>query len=988
MAFVAGAQCGRYRLVDLLGQGGMGQVFRAVDLQLEREVALKLILAADARDPQFLRRFLREGRLAAAVDHPHVVRTLDLGSEGGVPYLALELLSGGSVAERLRASGRLPWREVARLGAEAARGLSAVHAAGLIHRDVKPANLLLAADGRVKVSDFGLVRRASPEERSQGGLTRTGELLGSPHYMAPEQADGSTALDARADLYSLGATLYALLAGHPPFRGSGYTLLRQVLLEPPPPLQDLAPDADPGLVALVGRLLAKAPQERPTSAEEVAMALEALADADVERVGPPARHPARAAWALGLTACALALGGAAAWSRRSAQPTRSPTEPERPRDPTSPAEPLWTPTTELGAVLRSERGALRLRQVLGSPRWKTADWAYALAVAPDGASFLVGGVGSCLLHCDARSGRLLRALPLGRRWVSISAVALSPPGERPLALAVVGPGEVVAFDLRTGTALPAPPAHPGVGGEGLAAAFVPQGGGSPPHGGGWALSAGGRTLRRWRVADPGVTPELVDLGVELKAALAVSPDGRWALLGTVGPRALLWNLSERKLQAELQVEDVAAPADGALQVRAVAFSPRGGWAASGDTRGEVQLWDLTEPAKPRLARRLRHTRPGEHVTSLCFAPDGGSLVSTGTDGTATWWSLEGRERGRLRHRSRVVAAAFLGAAEVMTVGMEEHLLRRWDLARAKATPEAPGHSSTVNALAVAPDGRRLLSVGWDGTLCVWDTAEGALRGVGRAWEPERAPLVVHSGLKSLLLLDQRTALSGGEDGQARRWDLDALSQTQLATSPGPISALDRAQSGAVVLADQRGFLGLLGADLRRSLAPLPVEENEWILGARFVPESASDVVTATASRGLRRWRPNGASWEQVNAWEVGALHSLAVSGQRAFVGRSDGALLRVDLSGGEGRQLLTRHEAAVKALTVSADGRWGASASYGGPDRSLRLWRAKDGEPLDRLDLGPAGDFATSLAFGPRGEWLAVGTARGVVLLLDLRLPR
>jgi serine/threonine protein kinase/formylglycine-generating enzyme required for sulfatase activity len=280
-----GARIGRYRLVGLLGQGGMGSVHRAVDEARGVEVALKLIsLDGFEASADALARFQREARAAAAVSHPNVVPILDAGLHEGAPFLVLELLPGGSLDKRLKESGRLSWREAVLIVAQIARALTAIHAAGFVHRDVKPANVLLDAAGRPKLGDFGLVRGAVGA--SLQGLTKTGEMVGTPRYMAPEQADGSK-VDARADLYSLGATLFALLTGRPPFLGEGYAIVKQVLADRPPSPRSLVSDIPESIERLVLKLLEKNPAARPQTALEVAVALESLA---------PASSASRPAW--------------------------------------------------------------------------------------------------------------------------------------------------------------------------------------------------------------------------------------------------------------------------------------------------------------------------------------------------------------------------------------------------------------------------------------------------------------------------------------------------------------------------------------------------------------------------------------------------------------------------------------------------------------------------------------------------------------------
>jgi formylglycine-generating enzyme required for sulfatase activity len=264
---------GPYRILAVLAQGGMGVVFRGHDPALDRPVALKTMLPAMAAVPNARERFLREARAAAALKHPHVVTIFQVGEDRGVPFLAVEFLEGESLDARIRREGRLPLAEVLRIGRETALGLAAAHARGLVHRDVKPANLWLEGPtGQVKVLDFGLARALA----DQAHLTQSGLVVGTPAYMAPEQAEGKP-VDPRCDLFSLGCVLYQMCTGTLPFPGeTTIAVLRALALHEPPPLGALRPDAPRELSALVARLLAKKPEDRPASAQEVAQTLHAL----------------------------------------------------------------------------------------------------------------------------------------------------------------------------------------------------------------------------------------------------------------------------------------------------------------------------------------------------------------------------------------------------------------------------------------------------------------------------------------------------------------------------------------------------------------------------------------------------------------------------------------------------------------------------------------------------------------------------------------
>jgi hypothetical protein len=287
------AQVGRYRILGLLGAGGMGTVYRAHDPQLDREVALKF--------PRFdgppeevarrIERFRREARAAARVLHASVCPIFDVGEHEGRLFVVMALVEGESLAQRLAARGRYDdVREAVALIRQVLDGLAAIHTRGIVHRDLKPANILLDHDGRAVVTDFGLAR----PEAEAGQLTSEGVILGTPAYMAPEQAAGqSERIGPATDVYSLGVVLYQMLTGRPPFIGTVPAVLAQILRDEPPPPRAFRPDLDPALEAVLLRALRKDPAERYPDAQTFAKALDAWA-AGAPPVDPPAKPVAAA----------------------------------------------------------------------------------------------------------------------------------------------------------------------------------------------------------------------------------------------------------------------------------------------------------------------------------------------------------------------------------------------------------------------------------------------------------------------------------------------------------------------------------------------------------------------------------------------------------------------------------------------------------------------------------------------------------------------
>lgn len=263
---------GRYDIERIIGSGGMGIVLKAHDSELNRPIAIKLLAPELAHNGAARERFAREGRAGAAVVHEHVVGIYNVESGGAVPYLVMQYVPGRSLETRVTEDGPLDIAELLRIGAQAAAGLAAAHRQGLVHRDVKPANILLENSvERAVLTDFGLARAID-----DASLTRTGILAGTPHYMSPEQARGEP-VDHRSDFFSLGSVLYFMATGRPPFRGStAMGVLHRICGEPHKPVWQVNQDVPDEVADVVDRLLAKKPAQRFATAEDVQAALAAL----------------------------------------------------------------------------------------------------------------------------------------------------------------------------------------------------------------------------------------------------------------------------------------------------------------------------------------------------------------------------------------------------------------------------------------------------------------------------------------------------------------------------------------------------------------------------------------------------------------------------------------------------------------------------------------------------------------------------------------
>jgi serine/threonine protein kinase len=353
----------RYRILRELGRGGMGVVYQARQTAMNRQVVIKVINQALLAHPDGVERFRREVHAAAQLAHPNIVTAHDAEQVGGLHMLVMEFVPGQSLAEVLHKKGPLPVREACHYARQVALGLQHAFEQGMVHRDIKPQNLMLTPKGQVKILDFGLAKVAS-EHGAGRGLTASGAYMGTPEYGAPEQATDARSADIRADLYSLGCTLYCLLAGHPPFQED--TAIKTILAhveKAPPPLPELRPDVPAGLWAVVARLLAKDPARRYQQPAEVARALVPFIKPGPKVRAQPAPAPAPRTAS---TVQGNAVGGDTSRtpSAASGQRTRAPASRQ------SATAPQASPFAELGGAPARPEATKKVRPAAAAAWWK------------------------------------------------------------------------------------------------------------------------------------------------------------------------------------------------------------------------------------------------------------------------------------------------------------------------------------------------------------------------------------------------------------------------------------------------------------------------------------------------------------------------------------------------------------------------------------------------------------------------------------------
>ncbi|HEX4611716.1 MAG TPA: serine/threonine-protein kinase [Urbifossiella sp.] len=641
---------GQFDVIREVGRGGMGVVLHAYDPCLQRDVAVKVLDPQLADNEVARARFCREARAAAAVTHDNLVAVhqVDEDEESGLPYLVMQLIIGESLEQRLRRVGKVGPIEVARLGQQAAAGLAAAHAGGLIHRDIKPGNILIE-DGadRLKLTDFGLARAAEDVK-----LTRTGFVAGTPLYMAPEQARGDD-VDARADLFSLGSVLYEAAAGTAPFDGkTPLVVLKRVTDETQTPLRQVNPEIPVWLSDVVDRLLAKEPADRFQTAQEVADIFAAelariqtgLAPEMIGGCGgsgssayalrrPPVcwKSVTRRVlpWAGGAVLGGLLVGALMPDAKTVEVPVPTPV---------APAEP--------------EVGPPPLVTIAGKagPVW-------SVAFTPDGHSLAVGSENGMVRMADTKDGQFRRTFP--RVSGTVWAVDVSADGK---SLAVTtDDSSVRVYDLTTSEFLAYP--HPT---SARTAAFSPDGA---------KLATGDRnsTLRVWDLA--------TQVPLELSGhtgtihGVAFSPDGGKLVSSGSDGTVKLWDLAKYKVGGE----NTALPLKLELHegpVYAVAYSPdrANPRVASAGWDQTVRVWN---PANGEQTHVMRHA--GD-VWSVSFGRGGKLLASASQDGTVKVWEVEtGKELQVFRAGRPLHGVRFSPDGQTLAAAGRDGTVRVWEV---------------------------------------------------------------------------------------------------------------------------------------------------------------------------------------------------------------------------------------------------------------------------------------------------------------------
>ncbi len=924
--------CKKYRLLECIGSGGMGSVYLCEHLLLRRKVAIKILPAAQAKDPEILARFYREARAVASLSHPNIVRADDIDQDDNLHFLVMEYVDGYSLQKIIKNNGPLSVERAANYIAQSANGLQHAHEAGLVHRDIKPGNLLLERTGEVKVLDLGLARFFFEENDQLTKKHDANSVLGTADYLAPEQAMDSHNVDIRGDIYSLGATFYFLLTGHAPFHDKSVPQkLIAHQLRQPPPIENFRKDVPAELIAVLKKMMAKRPEDRYQQPYEVAQALEPWTRIPVSP--PPAREMPKNRTKVFSPDNKPLVDSDVPITRKILE--QSPAQ-----EPQSPPSPQYYEQHDLNDPQSPTRISSSTDSTCPTGhRPLPADNEKAPQSEVNFAPELIDRDAATTIYRQSRkpSNRLpiLLSILAGGLFLVVSAVAaiwLNLPGEKKAAVKDSSPNK-----------------KPSIAGSK-----------APPDFGGFYKPSSRQTEQVIQVFKDHSDP------VE---SVEISADGRWLATASWDKTVRVYDLKTGRLHKTIKRHW--------NKIHDVAISPNGKLILSACWDNNVRILDLTNGNERK--RFGDHKKP---VDCVAISPKGDIAISGGRDHLLRVWDIRNRRKRKANstfkgHTDSIWCIAFSPDGEKLLSGSYDASVRLWEVSSGKELRQFPGPEVGVHAVAYSPDGIFVAAGGKDKKVWVWNADSGKLVRTFAGHKQTVAGLCFSP--------DGRYLVSCGDDKTARIWDLMTGGQVLEISDSAPIWSVACTPDGNQLITGGRSnqvkvirlpeFMHCPEVGQQRVFW-----RNRGYVSALAVAPDGKEFASTGAKNTIELWSLKRGQATFYLTGHLNDVNDLAFSPDGKYLVSSgkDNKVILWDSRTKRKIRLLEGHKGEVRSVSFSPDGK---SIVSGSADKTARLWDVETGKTL-RILHGHRNDV-WGVCFAPDNREVATASSDRTIRFWD-----